>query len=70
MKLKPTIADLKEEFSGLKWVSVDVRNDPTGITQKFKISTIPAMAVVSANGIEKHCGSDAMGYYRILKNAT
>jgi len=70
MRLKPAIQELKEEFNTLTWTSVDIRNDPTGITQKFGISTIPALAVVSANGVEKHSGSDVSGYYRILKNAT
>lgn len=70
MKLKPVIADLKEEFSTLTWTSINILNDPEGITQKYGITKIPAIVVVSAKGIDRHAGMDAAGYYRILKHAS
>lgn len=68
-ELKPTIRDLKEEFPDLKWTDVNIKEDPTGITQKYGVKFVPTIVVDSPKGVTSHTGKDATGYYRILKNA-
>jgi thioredoxin-like negative regulator of GroEL len=68
--LKPTIQDLKEEFPGLQWMDVNIRNDPQGLTQKYGVRVVPTVVVVSNHGVDSHTGTNVAGYYRILQNAT
>jgi thiol-disulfide isomerase/thioredoxin len=68
--LKPVIEDLKEEFPSLKWIHVNIKDDPKGYTQKYGVKQVPAIVVDTSKGIESHSGTVAMGYYRILRNAT
>lgn len=67
--LKPVIEDLKEEYSSLQWIHVNIKDDPQGLTEKYGVTQVPTVVVDSKNGIERHSGTVAMGYYRILKNA-
>jgi hypothetical protein len=67
--LKPVIQDLKEEFSSLKWIDVNIKDDPEGLTRKYGVTQVPTVVVDSEKGIERHSGTVAMGYYRILRNA-
>lgn len=69
-KLKPVVEDLKEEFPDFKWISVNIQNDPEELAKKYGVTVVPTIVVDSAKGIEKHSGTVAMGYYRILRNAT
>ena len=66
MRMKPAFSELREEFPELKWTSINILDDPTGITQKYGVKQIPAM-VVDNGSIEKACGSNIADYYRILK---
>jgi thiol-disulfide isomerase/thioredoxin len=68
--LKPVIEDLKEEFSSLQWIHVNIKNDPAGLTQKYGVTVVPTVVVDSPKGIQSHSGTVAMGYYRILRHAT
>lgn len=68
--LKPVIEDLKEEFSSLQWIHVNIKDDPTGLTQKYGVTKVPTVVVESTKGIHSHSGTTVMGYYRILRNAT
>jgi thioredoxin 1 len=68
--LKPVIEDLKEEFSDLQWIHVNIKDDSAGLTQKYGVKQVPTVVVETAKGIESHTGTVAMGYYRILRNAT
>jgi thioredoxin-like negative regulator of GroEL len=69
--IKPSIEMLKEDFPTVAWVTVNTHEDPEGFVRKLGVSVVPTIAVVSANGVvEKHTGTDMMGYYRILRNAT
>lgn len=68
--LKPVIEDLKEEFPSLQWIHVNIKDDPVGLTQKYGVKQVPTVVVESAKGIQTHSGTTAMGYYRILRNAT
>jgi len=67
--LKPVIYDLKEEFSDLKWIDVNIKNDPAGLTQTYGVKQVPTIVVHSDNGVESHSGTNVIGYYRILRNA-
>jgi hypothetical protein len=69
MKMKPAFADLREEFPNLSWRSINILEDPEGITQKYGIKQIPALAVVSDKGVAKACGTNITEYYRILKQS-
>jgi hypothetical protein len=61
---------LKEEFSTLQWINVNINNDPHGLAQKYSVTKVPTIVVDNEKGIESHTGTVAMGYYRILRNAT
>ena len=73
--VKPTLADLKEEFEGkLTWISVNVQQDPNNFREAFGVTSWPTLVAVvrNSNGqiisIEKHSGTAAAGYYRIVRN--
>jgi len=72
--LKPTIEDLKEEFSQLTWVSVNTHDDNQGLAQRYGVQFVPTIVVAIFNGegklisSEKHSGTTVAGYYRILRN--
>ena len=68
--LKPVIEDLKEDFSSLRWIDVNIKDDPEGYTAKYGVKQVPTLVVVSSKGVQSHSGTAAMGYYRILRNAT
>jgi len=68
--LKPVIEDLKEEFPTLNWVSVNTHDDTAGYAKKYNVTIVPAIVVDSTKGIERHTGTTAAPYYRILRNAT
>lgn len=66
--IKPTIEDLKEEFDGVTWVSVNTHDDKEGYAEKYGVSVVPTMVVVAGSSIERHSGTAVSGYYRIIRN--
>jgi hypothetical protein len=68
MRMKSTFSEMREDFPEMKWTSINILDDPDGITQKFRIKQIPAMAVVRTTGVQKHVGTDITGYLKILKS--
>lgn len=68
--IKPSIADIKEEFPNVNWVSVNIENDSNNYAEKYFVTKAPTIVVVSKHGIESHSGTQMMGYYRMLINAT
>ena len=68
MRMKPAFAEMKEDFSDMKWTSINILDDPAGIAQQFGIKQIPAMAVIHPSGVHKHSGTDLPGYFKILKS--
>lgn len=66
--IKPMIEDLKEEFNKVVWVSVNTHEDPDNYAQKYSVSVVPTVVVVYESFMEKHSGTQAAGYYRILRN--
>lgn len=67
--IKPAVEDLKEEFEGVTWVSVNTHADTAGIAQKYGVTKVPTIVVVKDTSVETHSGTSMMGYYRILRNA-
>ncbi len=73
--IKPSIEDMKQEFEQVQWVSVNTHEDPKALGQKYGVSVVPTIVVVSLNAegvpvlTEKHSGTTMIGYYRILKNS-
>jgi thioredoxin 1 len=66
--IKPTIEDLKEEFSDVQWISVNTHADTQGYAEKYGVSVVPTIVVVCGDSIERHSGTAVAGYYRILRN--
>jgi hypothetical protein len=69
------MADLKEEFDKVTWISVNVQQDPNNFRETFKVTSWPTVVVVVKDGTgnvvssERHSGTAAAGYYRIIRNA-
>jgi thioredoxin 1 len=69
--IKPVIEDLKEDFPELVWNSIDIHNDPENIREKYDVKFVPTIVTISAGGkISKHSGTNAAGYYRIMREAS
>jgi thioredoxin 1 len=68
--IKPAIEDLKEEFPGVKWHSVNTHDDVDNYSQKFGVSVVPTIVFVK-NGTEvgRHSGT-SMGVYYTLARRT
>jgi thioredoxin 1 len=68
--IKPAIEDLKEEFEGVQWVSVNTHDDRQGLAAKYQVSVVPTI-VVTKNGTEigRHSGTTMTVYYSILRKA-
>jgi len=73
--IKPAVADLKEEFSHIQWVSVNTQEDPHNYTQTFGVRVVPSIAVVATSPSgeivyrDLQSGTTMMNYYRILRAA-
>jgi hypothetical protein len=61
------VADLKEEFDSLLWVSVDISNDKEGYAKKYDVKVVPTIVVDNNGKIDRHSGTNMIGYYRILR---
>jgi thiol-disulfide isomerase/thioredoxin len=71
--IKPTIDDLKEEFSSIVWISVNTHEHENDTAVRYSVSVVPTIVVevVKPDGtstFEKHSGTNIAGYYRILRN--
>ena len=66
--IKPVINELKEEYDYLKWVDIDITNDPQNITRFFGVMSVPTMVVTNSTGkVGSFTGTQAMGYLTLLK---
>ena len=66
--IKPVINELKEDYDYLKWVDVDITNDPHGITRAFGVKSVPTMVIATqTEKIGSFTGTQAMGYLTLLK---
>lgn len=72
--IKPAVEDLKEEFSQIKWVSVNTHDDMDKHAELYSVTVVPTIVVVSIKddgeivSIEKQSGTNIAGYYRIIRN--
>lgn len=72
--IKPAVEDLKDEFPGVSWVTVNTHDDKNDYSGKFGVSVVPTIVVVTTNSDntvilqEKHSGTSMAQYYRILRN--
>lgn len=72
--LKPVIEDLKEEFTQITWIAVNTHDDSQGLAQRFGVQFVPTIVVAifddegKLTSSEKHSGTAAAGYYRILRS--
>ena len=73
--LKPAVEDLKEEFSQVKWVSVNTHDDKAGLSKKYGVKVVPTIVFEAYDkegnvlSTDKHTGTNISGYYRILRSA-
>ena len=73
--VKPAIEDLKEEFSTITWISVNIQDDRNGFAQVFNVTIIPTIVIVVTKesgeivSTEKHSGTNIASYYRLIRNA-
>ena len=73
--IKPMMDDLHEEFDSVEWISVNTHNDSEGVSAKLNVSVVPTVVAVVMDetgnylSMERHSGTQAAGYYRILRNA-
>ena len=66
--IKPVINELKEDYNYLKWVDIDITNDPQNITRFFGVTAVPTMVVATPLGkVGSFTGTQAMGYLTLLK---
>lgn len=66
--IKPIIEDMKEDNIDFLWNFVDTSKDPNGIASRFTIQYVPTMIVTyNDKEIGRHTGSQAIGYYNLLK---
>lgn len=74
--IKPSVETLKEEFSSVKWTSVNTHDDSNGYAQRFGIQVVPTIVVAVRDSAgktvysEKQTGTNMSHYYRILNKAT
>ena len=68
--IKPTIADLIEEFQGIYFIGVNIKNDPQGISEKFQITHVTTILFLK-NGVEiaRYTGSSAIMFYTLCRKA-
>jgi thiol-disulfide isomerase/thioredoxin len=72
--IKPSIDELKEEFSNVGWVSVNTHADTDSLALKYNVRVVPTIVVVASDenneefSRDSHSGTGIAGYYRILRN--
>ena len=74
-QIKPAIESLKEEFNQIKWISVNIQEDPLNLSKKYNVKFVPTIVVETLNEehnpilVEKQSGTSMMNYYRIIRNS-
>jgi thiol-disulfide isomerase/thioredoxin len=66
--IKPTIADLIEEYPDIYFVGVNTKDDPQGISEKFGVTHVPTFVVLK-DGFEigRYTGSSAIMFYTLCR---
>jgi len=69
--VKPTIAELQDDYSQFAWTHVDTSNDRGNFAGQFHVRLVPTMVVVKNDGTElgRHEGTSLIGYFNLLRRA-
>ena len=69
--IKPSIAELQEDYTQFEWINVDTSKDPNATALKMGVRLVPTMVVLKPDGAEfgKHEGSSIIGYFNLLRRA-
>ena len=73
--IKPAVDDLKDEFSQIQWISVNIQDDPQNYTGELGVKVVPTIAVIvrDSAGIVKYVGKESgtamANYYRLIRTA-
>mgnify|MGYP002654677373 CR=1 FL=1 len=71
--IKPAVDDLKEEFSQIQWISVNIQDDPQNYTGDFGVKVVPTIVVLvkDESGAIKYVGKESgtamASYYRLIR---
>ena len=71
--IKPAVEDLKEEFSQIQWISVNIQDDPRNYTGEFGVKVVPTIVVVvrdeagTIKYVGKESGTAMANYYRLIR---
>jgi thioredoxin 1 len=69
--IKPALEDIKEEFEGkIDWISINIKEDPKGYSQRFQISVVPTIVVFKGNTeIGRYSGTQIAIIYQLIRKA-
>ena len=69
--IKPTIAELQDDYAQFEWVHIDTTKDLDATAFKMGVRLVPTMLVLKPDGSEfgKHEGSSLIGYFNLLRRA-
>ena len=69
--IKPTIAELQDDYAQFEWVNIDTTKDVNATAFKMGVRLVPTMVVLKPDGTEfgKHEGSSLIGYFNLLRRA-
>ncbi len=69
--IKPALDDIKEEFEGkIDWLSINIKDDPKGYSQRFQISVVPTVIVFKGNTeIGRYSGTQISIIYQLIRKA-
>ena len=68
--IKPAIAQLKEEFEeyNIDWISINIKDDPKGYTQRFQVNVVPTMIVFKGQTeVGRYAGSNIAIIYQLIR---
>jgi thiol-disulfide isomerase/thioredoxin len=69
--IKPSIAELHEDYAQFEWVFIDTTADPEPTAFRMGVRLVPTMVVLKPDGTEfgRHEGSSLIGYFNLLRRA-
>ena len=66
--IKPVIADLIDDFPGIYFAGVNIKDDPHGIRTKFNVTHVPTFIILKA-GVEigRYTGSEPAMFFTLCR---
>jgi len=66
--IKPTIADLIDDFPGIYFIGVNTKDDPQGIAGKLRVQYVPTFVILKA-GVEigRYTGSEPSMFFALCR---